>query len=82
MALSITTVCLCEGFLHLVSLRVNCFDLKDAVGTVLEEVFKVVPDGALTFFPSYKLLDKLCARWKSTGQWVRLSNQKELFVGK
>lgn len=81
-ALLIPTACLSEGFLHLVSLRVNCFDLKDAVGTVLEEVFKVVPDGALTFFPSYKLLDKLCARWKSTGQWVRLSNQKELFVGK
>jgi Fanconi anemia group J protein len=41
----------------------------------------VVPDGALIFFPSYKLLDKLCSRWKSTGRWERLSNVKELFVG-
>lgn len=48
---------------------------------MLEEVFKVVPDGALTFFPSYKFLDKLCTRWKSTGQWDRLSNVKDLFVG-
>lgn len=80
--MALLTASLCEGFLHIVSLRVDCFELKDAVGTVLEEVFKVVPDGALTFFPSYKLLDKLCARWKSTGQWVRLSNKKEFFVGK
>ena len=47
----------------------------------LEEIFKVSPDGALVFFPSYKLLDKLCDRWKSTGQWTRLSSVKQLFIG-
>lgn len=51
------------------------------MGTVLEEVCKIVPDGALIFFPSYKLMDKLCARWRSTGQWRRLSDEKQLFVG-
>lgn len=56
------------------------YSFQDALGVVLEEVFKVVPDGALTFFPSYKFLDKLCARWKSTGQWGRLSSVKELFL--
>lgn len=58
------------------------YSFQDALGVVLEEVFKVVPDGALTFFPSYKFLDKLCARWKSTGQWGRLSSVKELFLEK
>ncbi len=54
---------------------------KDALGTVLEEICKVVPDGALIFFPSFKLLDKLCARWQATGQWTRLLEEKQLFVG-
>ena len=80
--MALLTASLCEGFLHIVSLRLDFFELKDAVRTVLEEVFKMVLDGAHIFFPRYKLLDKFCARWKSTGQWVRLSNKKEFFVGK
>ncbi|MCO5575746.1 hypothetical protein L7F22_029549 [Adiantum nelumboides] len=30
---------------------------QDALGKTLEELFKVTPDGALVFFPSYKLLE-------------------------
>ncbi|MED6206439.1 hypothetical protein PIB30_026649 [Stylosanthes scabra] len=36
------------------------------VGRSLEEIFNVVPDGCLVFFPSYKLMEKLCNRWSET----------------
>lgn len=56
--------------------------MKDAVGKALEVIFDVVPGGSLVFFPSYKLMDKLCSRWHETGQWLRLVAKKPLFVGK
>ncbi|EPS58535.1 hypothetical protein M569_16278, partial [Genlisea aurea] len=56
------------------------YAFQDAVGKSLEEIFRVVPAGCLVFFPSYKLLDKLCSRWQGTGQWVRLHAQKSIFV--
>jgi hypothetical protein len=59
-----------------------CFDVKDALGKSLEEIFKIVPGGCLVFFPSYKLMEKLCNRWHETGQWSQLNEEKSLFVGK
>nr|XP_043634675.1 regulator of telomere elongation helicase 1 homolog [Erigeron canadensis] len=56
------------------------YDFQDALGTSLEEICKVVPDGCLVFFPSYKLMDKLRSRWSQTGQWSRLNAQKPVFV--
>lgn len=56
--------------------------MKDALGISLEEICKVVPGGALVFFPSYKLLDKLQMRWSQTGQWSNLNAKKPVFVGK
>ncbi|KAF5186621.1 Fanconi anemia group j protein-like protein [Thalictrum thalictroides] len=56
------------------------YDFQDALGTSLEEICKIVPGGALVFFPSYSLMEKLCTRWRETGQWVRLNAQKTVFV--
>ncbi|KAK7402386.1 hypothetical protein VNO78_14615 [Psophocarpus tetragonolobus] len=56
------------------------YAFQDAVGKSLEEIFKIVPGGCLVFFPSYKLMDKLCNRWSETGQWSRLNAEKPLFV--
>ncbi|KAG4955254.1 hypothetical protein JHK87_040848 [Glycine soja] len=56
------------------------YAFQDAVGKSLEEIFKIVPGGCLVFFPSYKLMDKLCKRWSETGQWSRLNAEKPLFV--
>ncbi|CAJ1972621.1 unnamed protein product, partial [Sphenostylis stenocarpa] len=56
------------------------YAFQDAVGKSLEEIFKIVPGGCLVFFPSYKLLEKLCNRWSETGQWSRLNAEKPLFV--
>ncbi|KAK9740170.1 hypothetical protein RND81_03G016600 [Saponaria officinalis] len=58
----------------------DTFAFQDAVGKSLEELFPVIPGGSLVFFPSYKLMDKLCKRWRETGQWSRLSARKPLFV--
>ncbi|KAH7387611.1 hypothetical protein KP509_16G032600 [Ceratopteris richardii] len=58
----------------------DAYAFQDALGKTLEELFKVTPDGALVFFPSYKLLDKLCNRWKATNQWNRLYELKQLFI--
>ncbi|CAH1452120.1 unnamed protein product [Lactuca virosa] len=40
----------------------DVFVVQDALRTSLEEICKVVPSGCLEFFPSYKLMDKLCSR--------------------
>ncbi|XP_058098589.1 uncharacterized protein LOC131243331 isoform X2 [Magnolia sinica] len=56
------------------------YAFQDALGVSLEEICKIVPGGALVFFPSYKLLEKLRTRWVQTGQWSRLNAQKSLFV--
>lgn len=57
------------------------FVMQDAVGAALVEIFKVTPDGVLVFLPSYKLLTKLCDRWRFTGLWLLLSSHKQLFIG-
>ncbi|KAK3010623.1 hypothetical protein RJ639_012326 [Escallonia herrerae] len=56
------------------------YAFQDSLGTSLEEICKIVPGGCLVFFPSYKLMEKLCSRWHETGQWSRLNAQKPLFV--
>ncbi|KAJ7957983.1 Fanconi anemia group J protein-like protein [Quillaja saponaria] len=56
------------------------YAFQDALGKSLEEIFKIVPGGCLVFFPSYKLMEKLCTRWSETGQWSRLKAEKSLFV--
>ncbi|KAK3129502.1 hypothetical protein QOZ80_6BG0480720 [Eleusine coracana subsp. coracana] len=56
------------------------FSFQDELGASLEEICRIVPGGALVFFPSYKLLDKLKARWTRTGQWARLNAQKRVFI--
>ncbi|KAF3324872.1 Fanconi anemia group J protein [Carex littledalei] len=58
----------------------DSYAFQDALGISLEEICKVVPGGALVFFPSYKLLDKLQMRWSQTGQWSRLNAKKPVFV--
>ncbi|KAE9617276.1 putative RNA helicase [Lupinus albus] len=58
----------------------DAYAFQDAVGRSLEEIFKIVPGGCLVFFPSYKLMEKLCRRWSETGQWSQLNAEKSIFV--
>ena len=48
------------------------FAFQDGVGACLEAALGATPGGVLAFFPSYALLDRLVARWRSTGAWERL----------
>ncbi|GMI91400.1 hypothetical protein like AT1G20720 [Hibiscus trionum] len=56
------------------------YAFQDALGKSLEEIFKIAPGGCLIFFPSYKLMEKLCDRWRNTSQWSQLKARKPLFV--
>ncbi|KFK44187.1 hypothetical protein AALP_AA1G226000 [Arabis alpina] len=58
----------------------DTFSFQDAIGKSLEEICTIVPGGSLVFFPSYKLMEKLCTRWRETGQWSRLCLKKDFFV--
>lgn len=42
-------------------------DFLDGVGEALLQLAAVVPHGMLAFVPSYKLMDRLVARWRETG---------------
>ncbi|KAJ0265492.1 hypothetical protein HA466_0017680 [Hirschfeldia incana] len=56
------------------------YPFQDALGKSLEEICSIVPCGSLVFFPSYNLMEKLCTRWRETGQWSRLCLEKDIFI--
>ncbi|KAF2310235.1 hypothetical protein GH714_007353 [Hevea brasiliensis] len=56
------------------------YAFQDALGKTLEDICMIVPAGCLVFFPSYKLMEKLCNRWRETGQWSQLNAKKSFFV--
>ncbi|EOA37435.1 hypothetical protein CARUB_v10011496mg [Capsella rubella] len=58
----------------------DAHSFQDTLGKSLEEICSVVPGGSLVFFPSYKLMKKLCTRWRETGQWSRLCLKKDIFI--
>lgn len=62
--------------------HVDLPDFQDSVGRALLEVARRVPDGVLLFLPSYALLDKLVARWRSpaSGLLQDLRAIKPVFV--
>ena len=45
----------------------NTFGFQDAIGQAVLEICSATPDGVLVFLPSYAMLEKLMARWRSTG---------------
>lgn len=52
------------------------FSFQDSLGDALFDYCKVVPGGVLVFFPSYRLMDQLHMRWKSSGAWEKLHKTK------
>ncbi|XP_019094422.1 PREDICTED: Fanconi anemia group J protein homolog [Camelina sativa] len=58
----------------------DAYEFQDTLGKSLEEICNIVPGGSLVFFPSYKLMEKLCTRWRETGQWSRLCLKRDLFI--
>ncbi|XP_078494291.1 Fanconi anemia group J protein homolog [Ciona intestinalis] len=56
----------------------NSLDFQDELGKLVQSVCNVVPYGVLCFFSSYKMLEKLCERWKNTGLWYDICQKKEI----
>ncbi|KAK7481564.1 hypothetical protein BaRGS_00027213, partial [Batillaria attramentaria] len=59
--------------------NMETFGFQDQLGQLILEVCKKVPKGVLCFLPSYKAVEKLSNRWKSTGLWRRLEAEKRVF---
>jgi Fanconi anemia group J protein len=56
------------------------FEFQDDLGGLIAEVCETIPHGILCFLPSYKMLDKLSQRWKSTGLFQRLEMSKTVLM--
>ncbi|CAI5949227.1 unnamed protein product [Closterium sp. NIES-64] len=52
---------------------------QDELAEALLPILAATPGGMLLFLPSFWLLDALCARWKATSAWHRLSSLKKIF---
>ena len=59
--------------------NVQRYDYQDGVGHTLLGLAKVVPDGMLVFFTSYRTLDTVVNRWQMTGLMGRLEQHKAVF---
>lgn len=55
------------------------FEYQDAIGSSLLAVASSIPAGMLCFFPSYRMLEKMSDRWKTTGVWAELEKKKQIF---
>ena len=58
------------------------FTYQDAVLHLILAASSTVPAraGTLVFFPSYGMLDKLHARWRTTGQLQLLTDSRDVFI--
>lgn len=54
----------------------SSFAFQDALGNALVDYCKVIPGGVLVFFPSYRMMQQLQARWKASGVWEELAGSK------
>lgn len=55
----------------------NTFQFQDAIGQAVLAACRAAPDGVLVFLPSYAMLEKLVARWRSTGCLRDLKREKK-----
>ena len=56
------------------------FSFQDSLCESLIDYCKVTPGGILIFFPSYRLMEQLCKRWRNSGAWERLQAAKPRIV--
>ncbi|WWC60824.1 uncharacterized protein I303_103400 [Kwoniella dejecticola CBS 10117] len=53
--------------------------LLTELGSVIQSVIGLVPDGVVVFLPSYAFLDKVKSTWTSSGLMAKLAEKKSLF---
>lgn len=54
--------------------------LINGLGEALLKLLSDVPDGVVSFFPSYNYLNKVITVWKQSGMYTRLNAIKPIFV--
>lgn len=54
----------------------SSFEFQDSLGRAIVAYCNVIPGGVLVFFPSYRFLKILIARWKVSGIWGHLEMAK------
>ncbi|EME29284.1 putative DNA helicase required for mitotic chromosome segregation CHL1 [Galdieria sulphuraria] len=52
----------------------------DCLGQSILEYCRVIPDGVICFFPSYRLLESVVRRWRQSGYWKELESCKQVFI--
>ena len=52
---------------------------QDDIGLSILDIVERVPFGVLCFLPSYSMITKLMNRWKSTGLYAKLEEEKEIY---
>jgi chromosome transmission fidelity protein 1 len=53
--------------------------MTEDLGRTLINIARHTPQGLVIFFPSYQLLNKISATWRSSGLWDDLNSSKEIF---
>eukprot|EP00466_Bigelowiella_natans_P014652 jgi/Bigna1/67409/fgenesh1_pg.3_\ len=56
------------------------YSYQDSIGEIVLNICTAVPEGVLVFFPSYKLLETICERWKDTELWHQIRKEKVICV--
>lgn len=56
------------------------FSFQDALGQAIFDYCKIIPEGVLVFFPSYRMMNVLHMRWKITGLWDQLHTAKGVII--
>lgn len=52
------------------------FSFQDEIGRLTLGICSTIAHGVLLFLPSYKMLNKLCERWQTTGLWDEILQRK------
>ena len=53
---------------------------QDEIGKLTLGICNKIAHGVLLFLPSYKLLNKLCERWQTTGLWNEIAKKKVIIT--
>ncbi|KAJ1653340.1 Fanconi anemia group J protein [Dispira simplex] len=62
-----------------IHVHINTVDYQDNIGLALLQLVRITPSGALCFFPSYSLIQRMVQRWQSTGLYSQLEAVKTVF---
>lgn len=60
--------------------HIETFEYQDQLGLTILNLMKIIPDGVLVFLPSYAILEKLENRWRQSGLYKQLEEEKDIYL--